>query len=49
MADKVHGSVLVVGGGIAGMQAAMDLGDQGPQHSTANGYRSTYTDQVCNR
>jgi heterodisulfide reductase subunit A-like polyferredoxin len=29
MADKVHGSVLVVGGGIAGMQAALDLADSG--------------------
>jgi heterodisulfide reductase subunit A-like polyferredoxin len=29
MADKIHGSVLVVGGGIAGMQAALDLADSG--------------------
>ena len=29
MAEKVNGSVLVVGGGIAGMQAALDLADSG--------------------
>ena len=29
MRDKVVGSVLVVGGGIAGMQAALDLADSG--------------------
>ena len=29
MAHKIHGSVLVVGGGIAGMQAALDLADSG--------------------
>jgi heterodisulfide reductase subunit A-like polyferredoxin len=29
MADKVIGSVMVVGGGIAGMQAALDLADSG--------------------
>jgi len=29
MAEKVFGSVLVVGGGIAGMQAALDLADSG--------------------
>ncbi|RJR26150.1 MAG: FAD-dependent oxidoreductase [Desulfobacteraceae bacterium] len=29
MAEKVQGSVLVVGGGIAGMQAALDLADSG--------------------
>ncbi len=29
MSDKVTGSVLVVGGGIAGMQAALDLADSG--------------------
>jgi len=29
MSDKVVGSVLVVGGGIAGMQAALDLADSG--------------------
>ena len=29
MADDVLGSVLVVGGGIAGMQSALDLADSG--------------------
>jgi heterodisulfide reductase subunit A-like polyferredoxin len=29
MAQKVLGSVLVVGGGIAGMQSAIDLADSG--------------------
>ena len=29
MSKKVHGSVLVVGGGIAGMQSALDLADSG--------------------
>jgi heterodisulfide reductase subunit A-like polyferredoxin len=29
MADKRVGSVMVVGGGIAGMQAALDLADSG--------------------
>ena len=29
MSDTVVGSVLVVGGGIAGMQAALDLADSG--------------------
>jgi len=29
MTDKVIGSVMVVGGGIAGMQAALDLADSG--------------------
>jgi heterodisulfide reductase subunit A len=29
MSEKVNGSVLVVGGGIAGMQAALDLADSG--------------------
>ena len=29
MSDKVVGSVLVVGGGIAGMQAALGLADSG--------------------
>ena len=29
MPEKVYGSVLVVGGGIAGMQAALDLADSG--------------------
>ena len=29
MAEKVKGSVLVVGGGIAGMQSALDLADSG--------------------
>ena len=29
MTDKVHGSVMVVGGGIAGMQASLDLADSG--------------------
>jgi len=29
MPKKVNGSVLVVGGGIAGMQAALDLADSG--------------------
>ncbi len=29
MSEKVLGSVLVVGGGIAGIQAALDLGDSG--------------------
>ncbi len=29
MADKIRGSVLVVGGGIAGMQSAIDLADSG--------------------
>ncbi len=29
MAEKVLGSVLVVGGGIAGMQASIDLADSG--------------------
>jgi heterodisulfide reductase subunit A-like polyferredoxin len=29
MSEKVVGSVLVVGGGIAGMQAALDLADSG--------------------
>ncbi len=27
--EKVQGSVMVVGGGIAGMQAALDLADSG--------------------
>ena len=29
MTEKVHGSVLVLGGGIAGMQASLDLGNAG--------------------
>jgi heterodisulfide reductase subunit A len=29
MSSRVNGSVLVVGGGIAGMQAALDLADSG--------------------
>ncbi len=29
MADEVIGSVIVVGGGIAGMQSALDLADSG--------------------
>ena len=29
MSDKVKGSVLVVGGGIAGMQSALDLANSG--------------------
>ena len=29
MTDKTVGSVMVVGGGIAGMQAALDLADSG--------------------
>ncbi len=29
MSDKPLGSVMVVGGGIAGMQAALDLADSG--------------------
>jgi heterodisulfide reductase subunit A-like polyferredoxin len=29
MPDNIRGSVLVVGGGIAGMQAALDLADSG--------------------
>jgi len=29
MSKKVQGSVLVVGGGIAGMQSALDLADSG--------------------
>jgi heterodisulfide reductase subunit A-like polyferredoxin len=29
MTAKTHGSVLVVGGGIAGMQASLDLADSG--------------------
>jgi heterodisulfide reductase subunit A-like polyferredoxin len=29
MADKILGSVLVVGGGIAGIQASLDLADSG--------------------
>ena len=29
MPDKLKGSVLVVGGGIAGMQSALDLADSG--------------------
>ncbi len=29
MAEKVLGSVMVVGGGIAGMQAALDLANSG--------------------
>lgn len=29
MSDDVRGSVLVVGGGIAGMQAALDLANSG--------------------
>ncbi len=29
MSDKVQGSVMVLGGGIAGMQAALDLADSG--------------------
>ncbi len=29
MSDNLVGSVLVVGGGIAGMQAALDLADSG--------------------
>jgi heterodisulfide reductase subunit A-like polyferredoxin len=29
MAENVKGSVLVVGGGIAGMQSALDLADSG--------------------
>ena len=27
--QNIHGSVMVVGGGIAGMQAALDLADSG--------------------
>ena len=29
MTDKVHGSVLVVGAGVAGMQSALDLAESG--------------------
>lgn len=29
MSDEVKGSVLVLGGGISGMQAALDLADSG--------------------
>jgi len=29
MSDKVHGAVMVVGGGIAGMQASLDLANSG--------------------
>ena len=29
MSDEIRGSVLVVGGGIAGMQSALDLADSG--------------------
>ena len=29
MTEKVHGSVLVLGGGIAGMQASLDLATSG--------------------
>ena len=29
MPERVNGSVMVVGGGIAGMQAALDLADSG--------------------
>ena len=29
MASRVNGSVLIVGGGIAGMQSALDLADSG--------------------
>jgi heterodisulfide reductase subunit A len=29
MTENVHGSVLVVGGGIAGMQSALDLAESG--------------------
>jgi heterodisulfide reductase subunit A len=29
MTDKVQGSVMVVGGGIAGMQASLDLANSG--------------------
>jgi heterodisulfide reductase subunit A-like polyferredoxin len=29
MPDNIRGSVLVLGGGIAGMQAALDLADSG--------------------
>jgi heterodisulfide reductase subunit A2 len=29
MSDNIRGSVLVVGGGIAGMQSAIDLADSG--------------------
>jgi heterodisulfide reductase subunit A len=29
MSEAIHGSVMVVGGGIAGMQAALDLAESG--------------------
>jgi heterodisulfide reductase subunit A len=29
MTENVHGSVLVIGGGIAGMQSALDLAESG--------------------
>ena len=29
MSNRVNGSVLIVGGGIAGMQSALDLADSG--------------------
>jgi len=29
MADRIVGSVMVIGGGIAGMQSALDLADSG--------------------
>ncbi len=29
MTENVHGSILVVGGGIAGMQSALDLAESG--------------------
>ncbi len=29
MSEKIRGSVLVMGGGIAGMQSALDLADSG--------------------
>lgn len=29
MSENIHGSVMIVGGGIAGMQAALDLAESG--------------------
>jgi len=51
MPDTVTGSVLVVGGGIAGMQSALDLADSGyrvylVENSSAIGGRMSELDKT---
>ncbi len=51
MTDKVNGSVLVLGGGIAGMQASLDLANSGylvhlVEKSSAIGGRMSQLDKT---